>query len=98
MLAREQGGEQRVPGSLQSPHTHCTLSTAKLPFRLPEKASHLPRTKHSFLIMRKQPSSPIVSVSLPQAEECVPRHRVAAIGAAAGVVPWPFSTLTYRKK
>ena len=83
---KEQGGEQRVPESLQSPHTHCTLSTAKLPFRRPEKASHLPKTEHSFL-MRKQPSPPIVSVSLPQAEECASHHRVACYSCSCRCGP-----------
>lgn len=55
VLAREKGGGQRVLGSLQSPHTHCTLSIAKFPFRLPEQTSHLPnKTKRAFLIMEKE--------------------------------------------
>ena len=84
MLAREHGeGELGVPGSLQSPHTHCTLPTGKLPFRLPEQASRLPKTRHIFLIIRKQLSSPIVSLSpCPRQRSVYPVTDVLAIVAA----------------
>ena len=107
MLARENGGGQRVLGSLQSPHTHCTLSIAKFPFRLPEQTSHLPnKTKRGFLIMEKIPQNPPLPFSLsplPHVEECAPRGEAThadplPIGSAADVVPRPFSTVTYRKE
>lgn len=98
VLAGEKGEDRAFQRACHPPYTHSTLSTVKLPFRLPEQASYLPnKPKHGSLIMKKQFASTIVSLCPSPMQRCVHLCTCRVASYRLGC-RWLFSAETYRKK
>lgn len=98
VLAGEKGEDRAFQRACHPPYTHSTLSTVKLPFRLPEQASYLPnKPKHGSLIMKKQFASTIVSLCPFPMQRCVHLCTCRVASYRLGC-RWLFSAETYRKK